>query len=575
HIYIGTFAGKHCPFFFVPVGVKCEQLTQPDSVNVQPGQRLTISCQVSYSVTSYWTGWIRQAAGKGLEWIGCRVGSSTSYKDSLKNKFSIDIDSSRNTATLNGQNMQPEDTAVYYYHCVLTFAFSFSATQHAPTVFPLIPCGSGGSDMVTLGCLATGFNPPSITFSWQQGNTNLDNFIQYPSIQKGSEYVGISQVQVRRQDWEANNSFKCVANHAAGQQHVFQAPTLKVCSSVDEDKEEAYFSCFAKDFTPNKYEITWKKDDKDISERIDEVNTSAQGRNDTNGTILYSVGSLLTLKTTEVLQDTKITCIFKGKGENNTPVYRNATVSHKECTATEGCLEADVDVTIIPPTLQDMFEKGQGKLICQAKFKRGRFETIFWEKTNDNTKLVGTNRTLGSRTYEAETEITYDEWRKGETYTCEIQNKDWIEPLRKEYNRNNNDPNSFLMLAGKEMKRPSVFMLPPVEQPREKTVILTCYVKGFYPQEVYVAWLVDDEANTIYSFNTTEPVEVDGSFSVYSQLVLTTEEWEQTDVVYSCAVQHESLAKPARSIVRSIGYRTFKNTNVVNLSMNVPEKCKA
>uniref|UniRef100_A0A3Q2GEP6 Ig-like domain-containing protein n=1 Tax=Cyprinodon variegatus TaxID=28743 RepID=A0A3Q2GEP6_CYPVA len=552
------------------LGVKCEQLTQPDSVNVQPGQRLTISCQVSYSVTSYWTGWIRQAAGKGLEWIGCRVGSSTSYKDSLKNKFSIDIDSSRNTATLNGQNMQPEDTAVELYYCD-NWAFDYwgkgttvtvtSATQHAPTVFPLIPCGSGGSDMVTLGCLATGFNPPSITFSWQQGNTNLDNFIQYPSIQKGSEYVGISQVQVRRQDWEANNSFKCVANHAAGQQHasmvkpkeVFQAPTLKVCSSVDEDKEEAYFSCFAKDFTPNKYEITWKKDDKDISERIDEVNTSAQGRNDTNGTILYSVGSLLTLKTTEVLQDTKITCIFKGKGENNTPVYRNATVSHKEY----------VDVTIIPPTLQDMFEKGQGKLICQAKFKRGRFETIFWEKTNDNTKLVGTNRTLGSRTYEAETEITYDEWRKGETYTCEIQNKDWIEPLRKEYNRNNNGNNLFRNISVSLILCANLIL------------ILTCYVKGFYPQEVYVAWLVDDEANTIYSFNTTEPVEVDGSFSVYSQLVLTTEEWEQTDVVYSCAVQHESLAKPARSIVRSIGYRTFKNTNVVNLSMNVPEKCKA
>uniref|UniRef100_A0A3B5R2H9 Ig-like domain-containing protein n=1 Tax=Xiphophorus maculatus TaxID=8083 RepID=A0A3B5R2H9_XIPMA len=99
---------------FHPTGVICEQLTQPDSVNVHPGQPLTITCQVSYSVTSYWTCWIRQAAGKGLEWFGCRVGSSTSYKDSLKNKFSIDIDSSRNTVTLKGQNMQSEDTAVYF-----------------------------------------------------------------------------------------------------------------------------------------------------------------------------------------------------------------------------------------------------------------------------------------------------------------------------------------------------------------------------------------------------------------------------------------------------------------------------
>uniref|UniRef100_A0A3Q4HN65 Ig-like domain-containing protein n=1 Tax=Neolamprologus brichardi TaxID=32507 RepID=A0A3Q4HN65_NEOBR len=87
-------------------------LTQPASLTVQPGQRLTITCQVSYS--GYWTAWIRQPAGKGLEWIGMGVGSTTHYKDSLKTKFSISTDSSSKTVTLTGQNLQPEDTAVYY-----------------------------------------------------------------------------------------------------------------------------------------------------------------------------------------------------------------------------------------------------------------------------------------------------------------------------------------------------------------------------------------------------------------------------------------------------------------------------
>uniref|UniRef100_A0A3B3CGZ9 Ig-like domain-containing protein n=2 Tax=Oryzias melastigma TaxID=30732 RepID=A0A3B3CGZ9_ORYME len=90
-----------------------EQLTQPDSVSLQPGQRLTITCQVSYSL-GYWTAWIRQPAGKGLEWIGSKYTGGSYYKDSLKNKFSIDLDSSNNRVTLNGQNMQPEDTAVYF-----------------------------------------------------------------------------------------------------------------------------------------------------------------------------------------------------------------------------------------------------------------------------------------------------------------------------------------------------------------------------------------------------------------------------------------------------------------------------
>uniref|UniRef100_A0A096M8X2 Ig-like domain-containing protein n=1 Tax=Poecilia formosa TaxID=48698 RepID=A0A096M8X2_POEFO len=94
--------------------VKCEQLNQPASATVQPGQRLTISCQVSYDLYSY-TAWIRQPAGKGLEWIGMKDSVGNVYfKDSLRNKFSIDLDTSSNTVTLNGQNMQPGDSAVYY-----------------------------------------------------------------------------------------------------------------------------------------------------------------------------------------------------------------------------------------------------------------------------------------------------------------------------------------------------------------------------------------------------------------------------------------------------------------------------
>lgn len=64
---------------------------------------------------SYSTAWIRQPAGKNLEWIGQQChGCTPAYKDSLKNKFSISTDSSSNTVTLNGQNVQPDDTAVYY-----------------------------------------------------------------------------------------------------------------------------------------------------------------------------------------------------------------------------------------------------------------------------------------------------------------------------------------------------------------------------------------------------------------------------------------------------------------------------
>ncbi|KAL0993204.1 hypothetical protein UPYG_G00104660 [Umbra pygmaea] len=94
--------------------VHCEELTQPPSMTVQPGQPLTISCKVSYSVGSYYTAWIRQRAGKTLEWIGMKYTGGSYENDSLKNKFSLTLDSSSNTVTLTGQNLQTEDTAVYY-----------------------------------------------------------------------------------------------------------------------------------------------------------------------------------------------------------------------------------------------------------------------------------------------------------------------------------------------------------------------------------------------------------------------------------------------------------------------------
>ncbi len=63
--------------------------------------------------SSYCTNFIRQPAGKALEWVGCICGDgNTYYSDKLKSRFQVTRESSSNTVTLQGQNMQTEDTAV-------------------------------------------------------------------------------------------------------------------------------------------------------------------------------------------------------------------------------------------------------------------------------------------------------------------------------------------------------------------------------------------------------------------------------------------------------------------------------
>nr|NDP06710.1 immunoglobulin mu heavy chain [Bos taurus] len=100
-----------------PRGVLSQvQLRESGPSLVKPSQTLSLTCTVSgFSLSSYGVGWVRQAPGKALEWLGGVLsGGGTYYTPALKSRLSITKDNSKSQVSLSLSSVMNEDTATYY-----------------------------------------------------------------------------------------------------------------------------------------------------------------------------------------------------------------------------------------------------------------------------------------------------------------------------------------------------------------------------------------------------------------------------------------------------------------------------
>nr|6E9I_A Chain A, Bovine ultralong antibody BOV-4 heavy chain [Bos taurus]6E9I_C Chain C, Bovine ultralong antibody BOV-4 heavy chain [Bos taurus]6E9I_H Chain H, Bovine ultralong antibody BOV-4 heavy chain [Bos taurus] len=268
------------------------QLRESGPSLVKPSQTLSLTCTASgLSLSDKAVGWVRQAPGKALEWLGSiDTGGSAGYNPGLKSRVSITKDNSKSQVSLSVRGVTTEDSATYYcttvhqktqltkscpdgysdcYGCGAycpygcsgddcysyssyggytyssyssTYIYEFfvdawgqgllvtvsSASTTAPKVYPLSSCcGDKSSSTVTLGCLVSSYMPEPVTVTWNSGALK-SGVHTFPAVLQSSGLYSLSSM-VTVPGSTSGQTFTCNVAHPASSTKVDKAVEPKSC----------------------------------------------------------------------------------------------------------------------------------------------------------------------------------------------------------------------------------------------------------------------------------------------------------------------------------------------------------
>nr|7ZR8_H Chain H, Omi-38 fab heavy chain [Homo sapiens]7ZRC_F Chain F, Omi-38 Fab Heavy Chain [Homo sapiens]7ZRC_H Chain H, Omi-38 Fab Heavy Chain [Homo sapiens]7ZRC_J Chain J, Omi-38 Fab Heavy Chain [Homo sapiens] len=93
------------------------QLVESGAEVKKPGSSVKVSCKASGgNFNMYTISWVRQAPGRGLEWMGrfIPIANKANYAQNFPGRVTITADKSTSTVYMELRSLTSDDTAVYY-----------------------------------------------------------------------------------------------------------------------------------------------------------------------------------------------------------------------------------------------------------------------------------------------------------------------------------------------------------------------------------------------------------------------------------------------------------------------------